>query len=80
MSSEATRFLVAPAQPGNLDQQRMLAEVQQIVAATPGASLIPTSRSSSERLVVEMGSDIAKQLQTQFGPGLIIEPDAPLRY
>ena len=79
MSSEATRFLVAPAQPGNLDQQRMLAEVQQIVAATPGASLIPTSR-SSERLVVEMGSDIAKQLQAQFGHGLIIEPDAPLRY
>jgi hypothetical protein len=80
MSSEANRFLVAPAQPGNLEQQRMLDEVQRIVAATPGASLIPMGSASSERLVVEMGPDIAKQLQAQFGHGLIIEPDAPLRY
>jgi hypothetical protein len=80
MSSDVNRFLVAPAEPGNVEQHRMLDEVQRIIAATPGAAVIKTSGAPSERLVVEMQSEIAKQLQAQFGHGLIIEPDAPLRY
>lgn len=80
MSSETNRFLVAPAQPGNAEQQRMLDEVLRILAATPGARVEKTSGAPPVRLVVEMRSEIAKQLQAQFGHGLIIEPDAPLRY
>ena len=80
MSSDANRFLVAPADPGSAEQQRMLDEVQRIIAETPGASVVKTSGAPLARLVVEMPSEIAKQLQAQFGHGLIVEPDAPLRY
>jgi hypothetical protein len=41
---------------------------------------VKTSGAPLARLVVEMPSEIAKQLQAQFGHGLIVEPDAPLRY
>jgi hypothetical protein len=80
MSSDANRFLVAPAESGNAEQQRMLDEVQRIIAATPGASVVKTSGAPAVRLVVEMQSELAQQLQAQFGHGLIIEPDAPLSY
>jgi hypothetical protein len=80
MSSQVDRYLVAPAQAGNPDQQKLLGDVQRILGAAPGASVVRVQGSPPERLVVEMQADTARYLQTQFGHGLIIEPDAPLHY
>jgi uncharacterized membrane protein (UPF0127 family) len=76
---QTNRYLLASADLNN--QDTFFQELGEQIAAMPEAQIVKTvNNPMSRRLVVELPDDAAARLKTKFGPQLIMELDAPLRF
>jgi hypothetical protein len=75
-SKEPDQFLVAAR---SSDAAKDLADFEQAVQATPGASILTRAgRPDQQRLIVALPPDAHEALTKRFGTKLIIEPNAKL--